>query len=151
MKTISEIMTKGVETVSPADTIQRAAQVMDDLNIGALPVCDGRRLSGMLTDRDITVRATAAGLSPENCHVGDVMTTGVEYCYEDESIDEATERMRGLQVRRLPVVNRQNELVGVVSLGDVAMYASDIVEITDTLQNISSPAEPDRRGGKKGA
>lgn len=149
MKAIREIMTRGVETVSPDESIQRAAQMMDALNIGALPVCDGSRLSGVVTDRDITVRATAAGLAPGTCRVGEVMTTDVECCYEDESVEEATGRMRSLQVRRLPVINGQDELVGVVSLGDIASYAADIVEVTDTLQTVSNPSVPDRRGGQR--
>lgn len=149
MKTVREIMTRDAETIAPGESIRRAAQMMDNLNVGALPVCDGRRLSGMVTDRDITVRATAAGLMPDACRVGDVMTSGVEFCFEDDSIEEATERMRSLQVRRLPVVNGQRELVGVVSLGDIASYAADIVEVTDTLQSVSNPSAPDRRGGQR--
>ncbi len=90
---VSEIMTRDVETVTPQDTLQHAAATMDALNIGAVPVCDGRRLVGVLTDRDITVRATAANERPSECHVAEFMTADIQYCYDDDDVQAATERM----------------------------------------------------------
>ena len=90
---ISDIMTRDVQTVSPNDTIRRAAQMMDELNVGVLPVCDGHKLVGIVTDRDITVRATSAGLAPESCKVAEVMTEGPRYCYEDDPVNEAIEEL----------------------------------------------------------
>jgi CBS domain-containing protein len=143
---VAEIMTRDVQTVSPTDTIQHAAATMDALNVGAVPVCDGKRLVGMLTDRDITVRATAADERPSECRVGDIMTEDVQCCYENDDIEEAIERMKSVQVRRMPVVNRNKEIVGMVSLGDLATRTKDTWQAADTLQGISDPSEPDRSG-----
>jgi CBS domain-containing protein len=143
MQLISEIMTRDVMTVSPQESIKRAAQLMDELNVGAIPVSDGGRLIGMVTDRDITVRATSAGESPDQTMVRDVMSVGVKTCFDDQSVDEVMEQMRDVQIRRVPVLdhNTQN-LVGIVSLGDVATKHS--AEVDRTLEKISMPAEPDR-------
>jgi CBS domain-containing protein len=142
MPKISEVMTRGVEVIRPAETLQRAAQRMDELNVGALPVCDGESLVGMITDRDITVRATAAGLDPNETPVSDVMTEQTRWCTEEQSIDEVMRQMSDVQIRRLPVLNRAHELVGIVSLGDLAVRQSG--HIDGALREISSPSEPDR-------
>lgn len=143
MQLISEIMTRDVRTVSPQENIRRAAQIMDELNVGAIPVCDGDRLIGMVTDRDITVRATAAGESPENTMVRDVMSVSVKTCFEDQPVDEVMEQMRDVQIRRVPVIDHETKnLIGIVSLGDVATKHS--AEVDRTLEKISTPAEPDR-------
>lgn len=143
MQRIADIMTRGVATVSPNDNIRRAAQLMDELNVGALPVCERDELVGMVTDRDITVRATAAGELPEQTPVKDVMSTDVRWCFEDETVDEVMEQMRDTQIRRLPVKNHITQrLVGIVSLGDVATKHS--AEVDHTLEEISKPSEPDR-------
>jgi CBS domain-containing protein len=142
MPKISEVMTRGVEVIRPAETLQRAAQRMDELNVGALPVCEGESLVGMITDRDITVRATAAGLDPNQTPVSDVMTEQTRWCTEEQSIDEVMRQMSDVQIRRLPVLNRAHELVGIVSLGDLAVRQSG--HIDGALREISSPSEPDR-------
>jgi CBS domain-containing protein len=143
---IRDIMTRDVQTVSPGDTIRRAAQMMDELNVGVLPVCDGTALVGMVTDRDITVRATSAGLAPESCKVAEVMTGSPRYCYEDDPVSEVTRLMAGQQIRRVPVIDRDDRLIGIVSLGDLAIDAKDTGAVNDALERISTPAEPDRSG-----
>jgi CBS domain-containing protein len=116
---IAEIMSRDVRVASPTDTIQHAARVMAEIEAGVLPVGENDRLVGMLTDRDIAIRAVAAGLGPD-CPVGQVMTHDVKYVYEDESIDDLARNIMSLQVRRLPVLNREKRLVGIVSLSDLA-------------------------------
>lgn len=143
MQLISEIMTRDVRTISPKENIRRAAQLMDELNVGAIPVCDGDRLIGMVTDRDITVRATSAGESPEDTMVRDVMSVSVKTCFEDQQVDEVMEQMRDVQIRRVPVIDHETQnLIGIVSLGDVATKHS--AEVDRTLEKISTPAQPDR-------
>lgn len=142
MQQISEVMTRNVRVVSPDDTLQAAAQVMDELNVGAVPVCNGKQLVGMITDRDITVRAVAGGLPADGTPVKDVMTEPVRWCFEDQDVDEVMQQMSDVQIRRVPVVDRDKRLVGIVSLGDLATKHGADVE--DTLERISSPSEPDR-------
>lgn len=138
---VSEIMTTDVQMIGPQETLQHAAQMMDQLNVGALPVCDGRRLLGMVTDRDITVRGTAAGLAPGDACVSDVMTGGTEWCTEDQDTEEVMRVMGEAQVRRLPVINANREVVGIVSLGDLATKQPG--HIDRTVREISTPSEPD--------
>ena len=142
MPTVSEVMTRDVEVIAPEETLQRAAQLMDELNVGALPVCEGSRLLGMITDRDITVRAVAAGNVPTETRVSDVMSEGVRWVREDDSTDAVTKSMAGMQVRRVPVLNSRDELVGIVSLGDLSTRS--IGEADTALREISQPSEPDR-------
>jgi len=142
MTKIADIMTRDVQVVRPDDSVQRAAQCMKDLDVGAVPVCDGRKLLGMITDRDITVRASAAGLSPTDTHVLDVMTKDLRWCTEDESATEVLDGMGEHQIRRLPVVNAQKELVGIVSLGDLATRQR--TPVGEALRNISAPARATR-------
>ncbi|RDI60999.1 CBS domain-containing protein [Microvirga subterranea] len=141
---ISEIMTRNVRVVSPDRTIQEAARLMDDMNVGVLPVCDGRRLRGMITDRDITVRATAAGLPPDTTHVRDVMSDNVWWCFDDDEVDHIVELMSDHQIRRLPVVDHDKHLVGIVALGDLATDREE--QASRALHRISTPSEPDRSG-----
>ncbi|HZH53991.1 MAG TPA: CBS domain-containing protein [Microvirga sp.] len=141
---ISEIMTRNVRVIGPDRTIQEAARMMDDMNVGALPVCDGRRLRGMITDRDITVRATAAGLPPDTTRVRDVMSDNVWWCFDDDDVDHIVELMSDHQIRRLPVVDRDKDLVGIVALGDLATDRQE--QASRALNRISTPSEPDRSG-----
>jgi CBS domain-containing protein len=142
---VREVMTRGVECARPDDSITVAAERMWELNVGSLPVCgDGDRLVGVLTDRDITVRATAAGSDPASTYVGDVMTPQVVYCYEDQDVSEAAELMKQKQVRRLVVLDRDKRLVGIVSLGDLAVDAGDEQMAGSALEAISEPAHPSR-------
>jgi CBS domain-containing protein len=117
---ISEVMTREVETVKPDEPIRQAAQFMLRADTGALPVCDGDRLVGMVTDRDIAVRAVAEGRGPDT-PVQQAMTDHVDYCFEDDEVEEVAMKMSDAQVRRFPVLSREdNRLVGIVSLGDLS-------------------------------
>lgn len=118
---ISEVMTPDVRVASPDDSLQSAACVMEAEGFGSLPVGCNDRLVGMVTDRDITIRAVARGLTPQRCKVRDVMSTGVRYVYDYETVDYTALKMADFQVRRLPVLNRYKRLVGIVSLGDLAL------------------------------
>lgn len=142
MTTISDLMTREPVTVGPRDTVQRAAQLMDELNVGVLPVCDGEQLVGIVTDRDITVRATAAGLDPARTEVDLVMTDHVRHCSAGQSPAEVLRRMSGVQIRRLPVLDDRDRLIGIVSLGDIAARHAD--GVGEALRRISTPAAPDR-------
>jgi CBS domain-containing protein len=117
---IRDLMTRSVQVVKPNDSLLTAAKKMADLDIGFLPVCEGDRLVGALTDRDITVRGTARGRDPEKTIVSEVMTTDVTYCTEEEDIDRTARLMKDKQLRRVLVVDAKKKLVGVVSLGDLA-------------------------------
>ena len=140
MESISAVMSRDVTVVSPQDSIQRAAQLMRDLNVGALPVCDGRKLQGMITDRDITIRATAGGQPPGEVRVQEAMTDDILWCYEDQTVGEVLQHMGDAQVRRIPVVSRDKELVGMVSLGDIATRHG--ADTDDTLEEVSTPSKP---------
>ena len=143
MQLISEIMTPDVATLGTNETIERAAQLMDELNVGSIPVVEGGRLVGMVTDRDIVVRAVSAGRAPGQTSVADVMSAGISYCFTDEVVDEVMQRMRDIQVRRMPVMDRATgRLAGIVALGDLATKHS--AEVDRTLSEISTPSEPDR-------
>jgi CBS domain-containing protein len=137
MKSISEVMTRDVNVVSPDASVQEAAQAMRDWDVGALPVCNGKRLQGMITDRDITIRAVAEGQSPDKMRVSDIMSNEVLWCFEDQTVGEVLQQMGDQQVRRIPVVSRNMELVGMVSLGDLA--TTEGVDTDATLEDISSP------------
>jgi CBS domain-containing protein len=143
---LRNVMTRNVEVIQPDAPIQQAAQKMKSLDVGSLPVCDGQRLVGMITDRDIVVRAVAEGDGRQvnQFTVQDVMTGKVVYCYEDDDIDEAARIMSEEQIRRLPVLNRDKRLVGIVALGDVAVDTADPVLSGKALKDISKPAEPVR-------
>ncbi len=141
---LKDVMTRDVEVVHPNATLEEAAAKMDSLDIGPLPVCDGNRLVGMVTDRDITVRATAAGKDPRTTQVRDVMTDNVVYCFDDDDTNEAARLMEEQQIRRLVVLDRDKRLVGIVSLGDLAVATQDDQLSGEVLERISEPAEPDR-------
>jgi len=116
---VSEAMSRDVRLASPDQTIRDVAKIMDDIDAGSVPVSENDRLVGMVTDRDIAVRAVAAGKGPDT-PVREVMSREVKYCYDDEDLDHVAKNMGDQRVRRLPVVNREKRLVGIVSLGDVA-------------------------------
>ncbi len=142
---MNELMTRGVKCARPNDSIAAAAQMMKELDVGALPVCDdGQRLVGMITDRDITTRATADCCDPGGTRVCDVMTPGIVYAFEDQDVTEAARLMKENQIRRLPVLNRDQRLVGIVSLGDLAVDTHDEELAGATLEAVSEPAEPRR-------
>jgi len=137
---ISEIMTPEVGVLAPEATLDEAAEQMRDLDVGLLPVCDGDRLVGMITDRDITIRAVAEGMDPREIQVGSVMTPEVRYCYEDQDVEDAAKLMNELQIRRLPILNRGKRLVGIVSLGDLATRTDDTTISGETLEGVSEPS-----------
>jgi CBS domain-containing protein len=145
MTIVADVMTRGVRAMAPSDTIVLAAQAMDELNVGVIPVCDGPKLVGMVTDRDIVVRGIAQECDPKVTKLEEVMSTSVRWAKEDEDVDEVLSEMSEHQIRRLPVVDDQQRLVGIVSLGDIAdKVPEDEADVASSLGDISSPAEPDR-------
>jgi CBS domain-containing protein len=142
---VKEIMTRGVECTRPSATLQEAARKMRELDVGPLPVCgDNDRLVGMLTDRDITVRAVAEGQDPKTARVQDTMTPNILYVFEDQDVTEAARLMKENQIRRLVVLNRDKRLIGIVSLGDLAVDTRDEELAGSTLEAVSAPAAPGR-------
>lgn len=140
MQTIQDVMTREVKSISPDETVRRAAELMNEFNVGSIPVCDGNKLVGMITDRDITIRSTAAGQNPGSTRVGDVMSTDVRTCYATQSVDEVLEEMGDVQIRRVPVVDQASHtLVGIVSLGDMALKHAASTD--KALGEISAPSE----------
>lgn len=115
-----DIMTKEVSWVNPKDSLHDAASKMKKLNVGVLPVCDGQKLVGIITDRDIVLGSTAEGNDPNTAMVSETMSSKVEYCLEDEDISEIARRMEKKKIRRLPVIGHNKKLVGIISLGDFA-------------------------------
>jgi CBS domain-containing protein len=136
---VKDVMTRGAECIPPDASLQEAARKMKSLDVGPLPVCDRDRLAGMLTDRDIVVRAVAEGRDPRTTRVRDAMTEGVTYCFEDDDVNEAARLMKEKQIRRLIVLNRDKRLAGIVSLGDLAVETSDEHLTGKTLEHISQP------------
>lgn len=117
---VSDLMSEDVRIASPTDSIQHVAHEMAAHDVGVLPVGEDDKLVGMITDRDIAIRGIGEGKGPD-AKVRDVMTTDLKYCYADQDIDEITRNMGDIQVRRLPVLNRDKRLVGIISLGDIAI------------------------------
>lgn len=141
-KLVRDLMTRGVEIVSPDSSIQDAAQVMRGIDVGAVPVCNGERVVGMITDRDIAVRAVADGRF--DATVADAMTEGLEWCYEDDDVTVAAAKMKAKQIRRLPVMSADKRLVGMLSLGDLAVEGNNDNRSGEVLEKISEPSRPDR-------
>lgn len=117
---VKEIMTPNVELIAKEKTISEAARMMRDSGIGAIPVSNNDRLVGMITDRDIAVGVVAEGKSADETRVEECMSEHIKYCFEDEDLQDVTSQMKKLHVRRLPVMNRDKRLVGIISLGDLA-------------------------------
>jgi CBS domain-containing protein len=120
MTMVSEVMTTNVKIAAPDQTLQQVAGMMADLDAGVIPVHEKDRLIGMVTDRDIAVRAVAQGLPPDT-QVRQIMTKEIKYCFDDDNVDEVARNMADIKVRRLPVINRDKRLVGIFSLGDMAV------------------------------
>ena len=137
MTTIADIMTRSIATVQRDETLQAAARRMQEMDVGSLPVLDGKAVAGIVTDRDIAVRGVAEGMIPQESLVADVMTEDVRFCRADDSVEQVMDEMGGLQVRRLPVLDANNEIVGIVALADIATRQSTHTD--ETLREISTP------------
>jgi CBS domain-containing protein len=133
---VRDAMTPDVQLCTPDDTLKDAAEAMMALDVGLLPVTDGDRLVGMISDRDIATRGVAMGLGPDS-PVRNVMTEDVKYCFEDQDLEEVTQNMGDIQVRRVPVLNRDKRLVGIIALGDIARVEAD--GTGEALSRISQP------------
>lgn len=140
---VAEIMTPSAEVIDPNTMIQDAARRMRAEDIGALPVGENDRLIGMVTDRDIVLRAVAENRNPSNTAVRDVMSERIYYCFDDDDIDQAARTMAEHQVRRLPVLNHDKRLVGMMSLADLARCRADAERVA--LEGISEPTGQPRR------
>lgn len=148
MATVADVMTRNARSMTPNDTLADAAKVMDELNVGVVPVCDGDRLVGMVTDRDIVVRGLARDVDPRTGKLSDVMSGHVRTARVDDDVDDVLTEMATAQIRRMPVVDGQDKLVGILSIGDIAAKSpGDEDDVAASLGDISSPAEPDRSGG----
>jgi CBS domain-containing protein len=134
---VSQAMTRKVQVANPGQTIRDAARIMAEIDAGVLPVGENDRLVGMITDRDIAIRAVAQGKSPDT-KVGDIMSHEVLYCFEDQNLEDVSHNMGDEKVRRLPVLSRDKRLVGIVSFGDVARHDRP----TTTGKTISEISEP---------
>ena len=134
---VSEAMTREVRVANPTQSIREVAQIMSEIDAGSMPVGENDRLVGMITDRDIAIRAVALGKGPDT-PVREVMSKEVKYCYDDEDLEHVAENMGELQVRRLPVVNREKRLVGIVALGDIALN-EDSETTGETTADVSKP------------
>ena len=141
MQRVNEIMSRDVVHVAPTDSIRHAAQLMKRYDIGVLPVCDNRRLVGMVTDRDLAIRALSAGKPPES-PIRDFTSTPAEWCFDDDAIDDIQRYMADAQLRLIPVVDHEKHLVGMVSLGDIATRADGAAheELAKTVERVSQPA-----------
>ncbi|HEX5352840.1 MAG TPA: CBS domain-containing protein [Rhodanobacteraceae bacterium] len=137
MKNISEVMTGDVYLVTPEQTIAEAAELMREKDIGSVAVHENDKLIGMLTDRDLALRAVARGAGP-GTKVREVMSEGVKYCFDDQDVDEVASNMAELEIRRLPVVNRNKRLVGFISLSNVS-FAGEPGPATVLLHAVACP------------
>jgi CBS domain-containing protein len=131
-------MTHGVECVSPDEKLRDVAVKMRDMDVGSFPVCDGGRLTGMVTDRDIAIRCVANGDDPNRTDVRDAMSEELIFCFEDQSVDEVSQLMRQHQVRRLPVLDADKNMIGIIAVADLALTASD-EDTADAVEGISRP------------
>ena len=131
---VRELMTRRLESTAPNTTLADAARRMRDSNIGCLPIGDGNNLIGMLTEKDFTTRATAGGMNPTTTTVSEIMTKGVIYCQDDDTVEDALDIMRTRNIHHLPVRNSSNTLVGMLSLSDLALkgpseYHADVARL----------------------
>jgi CBS domain-containing protein len=141
-------MTRNVRLIEPNQTIRDAARLMAEMDAGIMPVREGDRLVGMITDRDIAVRAVAQGRGPDTA-VREVMTDEVKYCYEDDDTDDVARNMADIQVRRLPVLTRDKRLVGIISLGDMAV-SDEAGKAGEAVAGISQPGgQHSQTGGSR--
>jgi CBS domain-containing protein len=141
---VREIMTPDVECIGSRDNLVEAASLMRQLDVGVLPVCDDEEVVGIITDRDIVIRCVAENRDARLCQVRDAMSSGVVCVYDDNSVEDAVRVLEKYQIRRAPVMNRDNnKLVGIISLGDIAVDVGASLS-GEALKDISHPAEPVR-------
>jgi CBS domain-containing protein len=138
---VKDVMTKSIASVNINDNVERAAQLMKEYNIGSVPVCDGEKVIGILTDRDIALRSVAEGMNGKVQSVRDIMTSNPVIASPDTDIEDASRIMSERQIRRLPVVEN-NSLVGMISLGDLAVEPKLEQSAEEALKNISEPCSP---------
>lgn len=136
---VSEAMTRDVKIANPNQSLHDVARIMADCDIGCLPVSENDRLVGMITDRDIAVRAVAQGKFPDQTKVREVMSTEVKYCYDDADISDVARNMGDIKLHRLPVVDREKHLVGILAIADVANYDGPD-DAGEAICGISAPA-----------
>lgn len=136
---VVEIMRRKLAAVSPAHTIKSTADIMRSSDVGILPVLDGSRMVGIITDRDIVLRVVSEGKSATDCKVGDVMTEEIHYCLDDDDVDDVAKRLGDLRIRRMPVLDRSNRPVGIISLDDIAIHADWGHTVTEALRRIVAP------------
>lgn len=139
MTTVTDVMTRNVRTLSPSSTIADAAMAMEELDVGVIPVCEGDKLLGMVTDRDIVVRAVAQGLGGDT-PLSKVMSTDIRSARESDDLDTVLADMAASQIRRLPVLDGEERLIGIVSIGDIALKGQDEEDVGQSLGEISAPA-----------
>jgi CBS domain-containing protein len=139
MQTVKDVMSRNVKVISPDATMRDAASQMREGDFGMMPVGENDRMIGAISDRDIAIRGVAEG-KDSSTKVRDVMSDGITWAYDDDSVDEAARIMSEHQIRRLPVVNRDKRLVGIVALGDFAVESSDIEPVAEALSEISKPS-----------
>jgi CBS domain-containing protein len=142
---IREIMTREVDVIPLSASVRDAAAKMREFDVGAIPVCDGQKLAGLVTDRVISVRAVAEGRNPSEVRVTEVMSNDIAYCFEDETVEQAANLMESKQIRRLPILDRNKQLAGIISLGDISVRIEgsrrkDLA--AEALEEISEPAKP---------
>ena len=140
---IKDIMTSDVHVILPECNIQEAAQKMLNLDVGALPVCDGEKILGIVTDRDITLRAVALGRDIQNAKAREIMSSPIVYCFENQDIEEVSRIMEVQQIRRLVVLSQEKKLVGIVSLGDVAVKTGRDDLAGEILEKVSMTSTPE--------
>ena len=141
---VNEIMTTDFEKIDADSSLCDAAQKMKSFNIGFLPVHEGDKLIGLLTDRDIVIRGLAEGLDPRRTSVKDIVSSDIVYCFEDESVEDAARLMEDNQVRRLIVVGHDQKPIGIVSIGDIAVKSGQEQLAGEILERVSEPATPAR-------
>ncbi|MFN3570969.1 MAG: CBS domain-containing protein [Polaromonas sp.] len=139
MTTVTDVMTRNVRTLSPSSTIADAAMAMEELDVGVIPVCEGDKLLGLVTDRDIVVRAVAQGLGGDT-PLSKVMSTDIRSARESDDLDTVLADMASSQIRRLPVLDGEERLIGIISIGDIALKGQDEEDVGQSLGEISAPA-----------
>jgi len=141
-------MTRDVRIANPGQSIRDVAKIMAEIDAGSMPVGENDRLVGMITDRDIAIRGVAQGKGPDT-PVREIMSEHVEYCYDDEDLDRVAQGMADVRVRRLPVVNREKRLVGILSLGDVARREAQREVVAQAVAGVSTPGGPHRQAPER--